>query len=96
MTTSTVSVHPHRAVDAQDIAVVGGGMAGMLSALVLARDGHRVTVYERDDTDLPACADQRAARTVFQSGGATAGVSRRSSRAARRGSRESNSVMTRF
>jgi 2-polyprenyl-6-methoxyphenol hydroxylase-like FAD-dependent oxidoreductase len=42
----------------QDIAVVGGGMAGMLAALVLARDGHTVTVYERDDTDLPATADE--------------------------------------
>ena len=33
-------------------------MAGMLAALVLARDGHRVTVYERDDTDLPDTADE--------------------------------------
>lgn len=41
-----------------DIAVVGGGMAGMLAALMLARDGHHVTVYERDDTDLPATADE--------------------------------------
>lgn len=40
-----------------DIAVVGGGMAGMLAALMLARDGHRVTVHERDDTDLPPTAD---------------------------------------
>ncbi|BAN00543.1 FAD-dependent oxidoreductase [Ilumatobacter coccineus] len=44
--------------DPQNIAVVGGGMAGMLAALVLARDGHTVTVYERDDTDLPASADE--------------------------------------
>ncbi len=42
----------------QDIAVVGGGMAGMLAALVLARDGHTVTVFERDDTDLPETADE--------------------------------------
>ena len=33
-------------------------MAGLLSALLLARDGHRVTVYERDDTDVPDTADQ--------------------------------------
>ncbi len=44
--------------DPQDIAVVGGGMAGMLAALVLARDGHRVRVYERDDTDVPESADE--------------------------------------
>src|SRR5690606_33811589 len=44
--------------DPQDVAVVGGGIAGMLAALFLARDGHRVTVYERDDTDLPATADE--------------------------------------
>lgn len=44
--------------DPQDVAVVGGGMSGLLAALVLSRDGHRVTVYERDDTDLPATADE--------------------------------------
>ena len=44
--------------DPQDIAIVGGGMAGMLAALLLSRDGHRVTVYERDDTDLPETADE--------------------------------------
>jgi 2-polyprenyl-6-methoxyphenol hydroxylase-like FAD-dependent oxidoreductase len=47
-----------RVTDPQDVAVVGGGMSGLLAALVLSRDGHRVTVYERDDTDLPATADE--------------------------------------
>ena len=47
-----------RTADPQDIAIVGGGMAGMLAALVLARDGHHVTVYERDDTNLPDTADE--------------------------------------
>jgi len=57
MTVSPLATAP-RTDDPQDIAVVGGGMAGMLAALMLARDGHRVTVYERDDTDLPATADE--------------------------------------
>jgi 2-polyprenyl-6-methoxyphenol hydroxylase-like FAD-dependent oxidoreductase len=32
-------------------------MGGLLAALFLARDGHLVTVFERDDTDLPPTAD---------------------------------------
>jgi 2-polyprenyl-6-methoxyphenol hydroxylase-like FAD-dependent oxidoreductase len=44
--------------DPQEVAIIGGGMAGLLAALLLARDGHRVTVYERDDTDLPDTADE--------------------------------------
>lgn len=31
----------------KDVAVVGGGLAGLAAAAYLARDGHRVTVYER-------------------------------------------------
>ena len=58
MSTDTPQQTLTRTTDPQDIAVVGGGMAGTLAALVLARDGHRVTVYERDDTDLPDTADE--------------------------------------
>jgi len=47
-----------RATDTLDIAVVGAGMAGMMAALFLARDGHRVTVFERDDNELPDSADE--------------------------------------
>jgi 2-polyprenyl-6-methoxyphenol hydroxylase-like FAD-dependent oxidoreductase len=40
------------------IAVVGGGVSGLSSALTLARAGHDVTVIERDDTPMPASADE--------------------------------------
>ena len=39
------------------ITVVGGGVAGLSSALTLARQGHHITVLERDDTPMPASAD---------------------------------------
>jgi 2-polyprenyl-6-methoxyphenol hydroxylase-like FAD-dependent oxidoreductase len=41
-----------------DVAVVGGGVAGLGSALALARRGHSVTVFERDDTPMPNSADE--------------------------------------
>ncbi len=41
-----------------NIVVVGAGIAGLGSALALARDGHTVTVLERDATPMPASADE--------------------------------------
>src|SRR3954469_10998972 len=38
--------------------VVGAGVAGLGAALVVARGGHRVAVVERDDTPMPASADE--------------------------------------
>lgn len=57
MTLTNTMVRPIT-TDPQNIAIVGGGMAGLLAALLLARDGHRVTVYERDNTDVPDTADE--------------------------------------
>ncbi|MDQ1476104.1 MAG: hypothetical protein QOE62_1333, partial [Actinomycetota bacterium] len=39
------------------IVVVGGGIAGLGTALACARAGHEVTVLERDDTPMPPDAD---------------------------------------
>jgi glycine/D-amino acid oxidase-like deaminating enzyme len=39
------------------IAVVGGGVSGLGSALALARQGHEVTVIERDATPMPETAN---------------------------------------
>lgn len=40
-----------------DVVVVGAGIGGLASALALARDGHRVTLVERDDTPMPDSAE---------------------------------------
>ncbi|TFH18660.1 MAG: FAD-dependent oxidoreductase, partial [Acidimicrobiales bacterium] len=40
------------------VVVVGGGVAGLASALQLGRAGHQVTVVERDDTPMPHTADE--------------------------------------
>jgi len=41
-----------------NVVVVGGGVAGLSTALQLGRAGHEVTVIERDDTPMPATADE--------------------------------------
>jgi len=38
---------------ALEIAVVGAGISGLASAIVLSRAGHRITVYERFDAAKP-------------------------------------------
>ncbi len=40
------------------VIVVGGGVSGLGTALALARDGHRITVVERDHTPMPTSADE--------------------------------------
>jgi len=41
-----------------NVVVIGGGVAGLAAALQLGRAGHEVTVIERDDTPMPATADE--------------------------------------
>ncbi len=40
-----------------EIVIIGGGMGGLTAALLLAKDGHRVTVLERDPSPPPADGD---------------------------------------
>jgi 2-polyprenyl-6-methoxyphenol hydroxylase-like FAD-dependent oxidoreductase len=40
------------------IAVLGGGVCGLASGLMLARDGHEVTVLERDAAPVPGSVDE--------------------------------------
>ena len=41
-----------------NIVVIGGGIAGLGSALALSNDGHNVIVLERDATPMPASPDE--------------------------------------
>ncbi|MGO9788877.1 MAG: FAD-dependent oxidoreductase [Solirubrobacteraceae bacterium] len=40
------------------IVVVGGGVCGLMSAMVLARDGHEVTILESDSARVPESAEE--------------------------------------
>ena len=40
------------------VVIAGAGIAGLAGALALARDGHAVTILERDASPMPATADE--------------------------------------
>jgi phytoene dehydrogenase-like protein len=40
-----------------EILVLGAGLTGLTTAMLLARDGHDVTVLERDPADPPTGAE---------------------------------------
>jgi len=40
------------------IVMLGGGVCGLASGLMLARDGHEVTVIERDAAPVPESVDE--------------------------------------
>jgi 2-polyprenyl-6-methoxyphenol hydroxylase-like FAD-dependent oxidoreductase len=53
-----LEVRPLTELREKHVAVLGGSVAGLLAAVALARDGHRVTVVERDAAPLPASPDE--------------------------------------
>jgi 2-polyprenyl-6-methoxyphenol hydroxylase-like FAD-dependent oxidoreductase len=50
----------------QDIAVVGCGTAGLAAALLLVRDDHRVTLFERFEAPEPIGSGLMLQRPAWQ------------------------------
>jgi 2-polyprenyl-6-methoxyphenol hydroxylase-like FAD-dependent oxidoreductase len=44
-------------VDVARVIVIGGGVVGLSTAMLLGKDGHEVTVLERDDAPMPSDPD---------------------------------------